>query len=107
MTLEREKICADGHCEAQCSYAIVREECEPHQSILGHYEGSQFKVTNVRNEETVWKVYCNHSGQEKFIDYVWPYFSRPAPKTCPLLAKESTQPQKKSFWEKVKGLFQK
>ena len=105
--MEREKICADSHCEAQYSYAIVRTECEPHQSILGNYEGSQFKVTNVRNEATVWKVFCRASGKEKFVDYVWPYFICPAPKTCPLLAKESTQPQKKSFLEKIKESFKK
>lgn len=105
--LERAKNCADSHCEAECPYAIVREEYEPHQSMLGQYEGELFKVTSVRNEETVWKVYCNHSGQEKFVDYVWPYFGLSTPKMCPLLVQKNTQAKKKTFWEKAKEFFKK
>lgn len=107
LALEREKICANGYCEAECPCAIVREEYEPHQSMLGQYEGGLFKVTSVRNEETVWKVYCNHSKQEKFVGYVWPYFDCDAPKTCPLLVDESAQTKKKTFWSRIKEFFKK
>ena len=85
--LERERICVDGLRKTPCSYSIVREEYE--------------------QNENVWKVYCNYSGQEKFVGYVWPYIDSTVPTTCPLSVHETPQNKKKTFWEKVKDFFKK
>ena len=85
--LERERICVDGLREMPCPYSSVWEEYE--------------------QNEKVWKVYCNYSGQEKFVGYVWPYIDSIAPTTCPLSVHETPQNKKENFLGESKRFFQK